>query len=225
METENVQTEQAAAPAEQAPVEQTQAAPAEVTQEAQAQPQPEEPTTTEDLYQGGEDEAEASDEPAAPEPVEYNFEGVTSESGEITEQDIASIKSLSEDLKLTNDQARDLLSKSGKYITENLKAKQASMVMGWIKEIRADPALGGANFKTTQSNLNRAIKRYGGDGAFKILTDSGLGAHPAIVKMLNAIGRDLGEEQKFVNSKSQAPKPKNPLRTIYDKSPDLNFGD
>lgn len=223
METENVQTEQAAAPAEQTQVEQTQAAPAEVTQEAQAPQEQAEPTTAEDLYQGGEDEA--SDEPAAPEPVEYNFEGVTSETGEITEQDIASIKSLSEDLKLTNDQARDLLSKSGKYITENLKAKQASMVMGWIKEIRADPALGGANFKTTQSNLNRAIKRYGGDGAFKILTDSGLGAHPAIVKMLNAIGRDLGEEQKFVNSKSQAPKPKNPLRTIYDKSPELNFGD
>ena len=222
METENVQTEQAAAPAEQTPVEQTQVTPAEVTQEAQAPQEQAEPTTAEDLYQGGEDEA---DEPAAPEPVEYNFEGVTSETGEITEQDIASIKSLSEDLKLTNGQARDLLSKSGKYITENLKAKQASMVMGWIKEIRADPALGGANFKTTQSNLNRAIKRYGGDGAFKILSDSGLGAHPAIVRMLNAIGRDLGEEQKFVNSKSQAPKPKNPYRSLYNNSPELNFGD
>lgn len=223
METENVQTEQVAAPAEQTQVEQTQVAPAEVTQEAQAPQEQAEPTTTEDLYQGGEDDA--SEEPAAPEPVEYNFEGVTSETGEITEQDVASIKSLSEDLKLTNDQARDLLSKSGKYITENLKAKQASMVMGWIKEIRADPALGGANFKTTQSNLNRAIKRYGGDGAFKILSDSGLGAHPAIVRMLNAIGRDLGEEQKFVNSKSQAPKPKNPYRSLYNNSPELDFGD
>lgn len=225
METENVQTEQAAAPVEQTPVEQTQAAPAEVTQEAQAQPQPAEPTTTEELYQGGEDEAEASDEPAAPEPVEYNFEGVTSENGEITEADIASIKSLSEELNLTNDQARDLLAKSGKYINDNLKAKKDSMVVNWINEIKADPSLGGANFKATQSNLRRAIKRYGGDGALQILNDTGLGAHPAIVRMLNAIGRDLGEEQKFVNSKSQAPKPKNPYRSLYDNSPELNFGD
>lgn len=220
METENVQTEQAA------PVEQV--APAEVTQEAQApqeQAQPAEPTTSEELYQGGEDEAEASDEPAAPEPVEYNFEGVTSESGEITEADIATIKSLSEELNLTNDQARDLLAKSGKYINDNLKAKKDSMVVNWINEIKADPSLGGANFKATQSNLRRAIKRYGGDGALQILNDTGLGAHPAIVRMLNAIGRDLGEEQKFVNSKSQAPKPKNPYRSLYDNSPELNFGD
>ena len=69
------------------------------------------------------------------------------------------------------------------------------------------------------------MKRYGGSGAFEVLRDSGLGAHPAIVKMLNAIGKELGEETKFVNSKSQAPKPKNPLRSIYDNSPDLNFGD
>lgn len=220
METENVQTEQAA------PVE--QAAPAEVTQEAQApqeQAQPAEPTTSEELYQGGEDEAEASDVPAAPEQVEYNFEGVTSESGEITEADIATIKSLSEELNLTNDQARDLLAKSGKYINDNLKAKKDSMVVNWINEIKADPSLGGANFKATQSNLRRAIKRYGGDGALQILNDTGLGAHPAIVRMLNAIGRDLGEEQKFVNSKSQAPKPKNPYRSLYDNSPELNFGD
>ena len=223
METENVQTEQAAAPAEQTQVEQTQAAPAGVTQEAQAQP--EEPITTEDLYQGGEDEAETPDEPAAPEPVEYNFEGVTSETGEITEADIASIRGLSEELNLTNDQARDLLAKSGKYINDALKAKQSQMVVGWINEIKSDPSLGGANFKTTQSNLKRAIKRYGGDGAFKILSDSGLGAHPAIVRMLNAIGRDLGEEHKFVNSKSQAPKPKNPYRSLYNNSPELNFGD
>lgn len=201
--------------------------------EAQPTPQPEAPAETapaeaqpakvDDLYQGPDAEAE---QPAAEQtPVQYDFEGVTSEAGEITEADISAVKALSEELKLTNEQARALLSKSGKSITDILRVKQDANINNWINEIKADPNLGGSNFKTTQANLARAMKRYGGSGAFEVLRDSGLGAHPAIVKMLNAIGKELGEETKFVNSKSQAPKPKNPLRSIYDNSPDLNFGD
>ena len=203
--------------------------------EAQPTPQPEAPAETapaeaqpakvDDLYQGPDTEAEQQTAEQTPEPVQYDFEGVTSEAGEITEADISAVKALSEELKLTNEQARALLSKSGKSITDILRAKQGANINNWINEIKADPNLGGSNFKTTQANLARAMKRYGGSGAFEVLRDSGLGAHPAIVKMLNAIGKELGEETKFVNSKSQAPKPKNPLRSIYDNSPDLNFGD
>ena len=203
--------------------------------EAQPTPQPEAPAETapaeaqpakvDDLYQGPDTEAEQQTAEQTPEPVQYDFEGVTSEAGEITEADISAVKALSEELKLTNEQARALLSKSGKAMLENLQAKQVANINNWINEIKADPNLGGSNFKTTQANLARAMKRYGGSGAFEVLRDSGLGAHPAIVKMLNAIGKELGEETKFVNSKSQAPKPKNKLRSIYDNSPDLNFGD
>lgn len=203
--------------------------------DAQPAPQPEAPAETapaeaqpakvDDLYQGPDTEAEQQTAEQTPEPVQYDFEGVTSEAGEITEADISAVKALSEELKLTNEQARALLSKSGKSITDILRAKQGANINNWINEIKADPNLGGSNFKTTQANLARAMKRYGGSGAFEVLRDSGLGAHPAIVRMLNAIGKELGEETKFVNSKSQAPKPKNPLRSIYDNSPDLNFGD
>lgn len=203
--------------------------------EAQPTPQPEAPAETapaeaqpakvDDLYQGPDTEAEQQTAEQTPEPVQYDFEGVTSEAGEITEADISAVKALSEELKLTNEQARALLSKSGKSITDILRVKQDANINNWINEIKADPNLGGSNFKTTQANLARAMKRYGGSGAFEVLRDSGLGAHPAIVRMLNAIGKELGEETKFVNSKSQAPKPKNPLRSIYDNSPDLNFGD
>lgn len=205
-QTETQPAQQPEAPAETAP--------------AEAQP-----AKVDDLYQGPDAEAEQPAAEQPPEPVQYDFEGVTSEAGEITEADISAVKALSEELKLTNEQARALLSKSGKSITDILRAKQDANINNWINEIKADPNLGGSNFKTTQANLARAMKRYGGSGAFEVLRDSGLGAHPAIVKMLNAIGKELGEETKFVNSKSQAPKPKNPLRSIYDNSPDLNFGD
>lgn len=208
------QTEaQPAAPAQ--PEAPAKTAPAE-TAPADAQP-----AKVDDLYAQAEQPAEEQ----ASEPVQYDFEGVTSEAGEITDADISAVKALSEELKLTNEQARALLSKSGKSITDILRAKQDANINNWINEIKSDPNLGGYNFKTTQANLARAMKRYGGSGAFEVLRDSGLGAHPAIVKMLNAIGKELGEETKFVNSKSQAPKPKNPLRSIYDNSPDLNFGD
>lgn len=215
------------------------AAPQAEAQQAETPAQTEAPTQTEapaespkgdapkveDLYNSPDTEAEQQTAEQTPEPVQYDFEGVTSEAGEITEADISAVKALSEELKLTNEQARALLSKSGKSITDILRVKQDANINNWINEIKADPNLGGSNFKTTQANLARAMKRYGGSGAFEVLRDSGLGAHPAIVKMLNAIGKELGEETKFVNSKSQAPKPKNKLRSIYDNSPDLNFGD
>lgn len=208
--------------ADTAPQAETQPAP-QPEAPAETAPAEAQPAKVDDLYQAPEAEAEQEPQPDAP--IEYDFEGVTSEAGEITDADISAIKALSEELKLTNDQARALLSKSGKSITDILRVKQDANIKNWINEIKADPNLGGSNFKTTQANLARAMKRYGGSGAFEVLRDSGLGAHPAIVKMLNAIGKELGEETKFVNSKSQAPKPKNPLRSIYDNSPDLNFGD
>lgn len=221
---ETAATETQAAPNEAAEV-QAQENRAEVSQAvtdtAQEPAAPE--TPTDELYASEEPEAEQA--PVEPEPVVYDFDGVTAESGEITQTDIDTIRSLSEELKLSNEQARDLLAKSDKYVTANLKAKQTQVITGWIDSIKTDPVLGGSNFKTTQANLARVMKRYGGDGAYKFLSESGLGAHPAIVKMLNAIGRDLGEEQRFVNSKSQAPKPRNKLRSIYNNSPDLNFGD
>lgn len=178
---------------------------------------------TEELYQSSEEEAEPQTEEVAP--IEYDFEGVTSEVGDITNDDITAIKALSEELKLSNEQARELLSKSGKYMLQNMKARQSIIVNDWFNEVKNDPQLGGVNFKNTQANLRRAMKRYGNGDALKVLSDSGIGAHPAIVKMLNAIGKDLGEETKFVNSKSQAPKPKSKLRSLYDNSPNLDFGD
>lgn len=199
-----------------------QAAPEQAVQPEAQEQQP--INVADELYTT--DEPEASEEPAPSEPIEYDFEGVAAEDGsEILERDIASIKDLSKELNLSNDQARDLLSKSGKYINENLRAKQAALVQGWVSEIKNDPQLGGTNFNNTRANLSRAIKRYGGGGAFEILNASGLGAHPAIVRMLNAIGKDLGQEQRFVNSQTAAPKRKDPLRSIYDKSPALKFGD
>ena len=216
----------------------TEAVAPEVSSQPAAAPQTEEVATaapeseanqadtvspTEELYQSSEEEAEPQPEEAGP--IEYDFEGVTAEVGDITNDDIASVKALSEELKLTKEQARELLSKSGKYMLQNMKARQSVVVNEWFNEVKSDPQLGGANFKNTQANLRRAMKRYGNGDALKVLSDSGIGAHPAIVKMLNAIGKDLGEETKFVNSKSQAPKPKSKLRSLYDNSPNLDFGD
>lgn len=208
--------------ADTAPQAQTQPAEAQAQSPADAPAEAEAPKV-DDLYNSPEAEAEQEPQPDAL--IEYDFEGVTSEAGEITDADISAVKALSEELKLTNEQARALLSKSGKSMVDILRVKQEANIKNWISEIKADPELGGSNFKTTQANLARAIKRYGGSGAFEVLRDSGLGAHPAIVKMLSTIGKELGEEAKFVNSKSQAPKPKNPLRSIYNNSPNLDFGD
>lgn len=205
---------------------QAEAAPQATQPEAAPQEQPQVDISAEinNLYQP--EPEQQSEEQMPQEPVEYNFDGVASENGaNIGEADISTIRELGKELNLTNDQARNLLAKSDKYVNQNLQAKLQPMVMGWINEIKNDPQLGGDHFTETRGNLSRAIKRYGGDGAWEILNASGLGAHPAIVRMLAAVGRELAEEQKFVSSNVQPSRPKNILRSIYNNSPNLDFGD
>lgn len=175
-----------------------------------------------DLYQSAAS-PETPQEPVVPE--SYNFDGIQLKNSTFLEQDKELASNLGKALGLTNDQARKLLESGDELLTNNLQAKLQQNVNMWKAQIAADPELGGSNYETTRTNLARVIKRYASQEALEVLDRSGIGAHPAIVRMLNKMGNDLGQEQRFVQgSQPQAPK-KSPLRALYPNSPELKFGD
>ena len=162
-------------------------------------------------------------------PETYNFENVKPENGiAYTDTDVELVSKLGKALGLTNDQARLMMEKGGVIYSEVLGAARDAQLQKNIAEIKNDPELGGANFNSTRANLNRVNERYFGNGneAYNLLEQTGLIAHPAIVRLFNQIGKDLGEEQKFVgNAANRAPVKVNRLRALYNNSPDMDFGD
>lgn len=232
-------TTQAQAPAQTAAtVPDTTTTAAATTTQVQA-PDPQVQTQTQassdsllgDLYQGQVDTA-ATQEPQAQTqqqeptvPENYDFEGVQLKDYTYLEQDKAMVNDLGKSLGLTNEQARKLLETGGDVLISNMQAKLQQNVNTWKAQIASDPELGGNNYNTTRTNLARVIKRYASPEALAVLDRSGVGAHPAIVRMLNAMGRELGQEQRFVQGGQPAPHKQSPLRALYPNSPELKFGD
>lgn len=176
--------------------------------------------------------AEGDDGKAEEAPLEYDFKDLKTADGQeltLSDSDTAFFDKMSHELKLTKEQARLFAQKGGALFQEVYGAAQEAEKLRNYKALESDPELGGVNFKSTRQNLSRAVKRYTGgvDGeAYKVLESTGVLYHPAVLRMFNQIGKDISEEQKFVgNAANRAPKKTNPLRNLYNNSPDMDFGD
>lgn len=63
----------------------------------------------------------------------------------------------------------------------------AEMSDGWLKQVKADPELGGRRLKRTLENAQYAM-RYGTAKFRKLLDETGYGNHPEVVRFCARIG-------------------------------------
>lgn len=222
---------QVQAPANPAPApEKPEASPSDLFKEEEATDASTQKADPADLFKAEESSGEAEKQPDVP--VEYDFKDLKTADGQeltLSDSDTAFFDKMSHELKLTKEQARLFAQKGGALFMEVYGAAQEAEKLRNYKALESDPELGGVNFKSTRQNLTRAVKRYTGgvDGeAYKVLESTGVLYHPAVLRMFNQIGKDISEEQKFVgNAANRAPKKTNPLRNLYNNSPDMDFGD
>ena len=166
------QTNPAAPPPEAAAVPPTEAPPA-------AAPQPEENAT------GGE-KAQADTPPAAY-ALDFGVYGENVDAGEaaflskIAQEsgaDAASASKLVQDLTLWGQVKHDL------------------QVQDWEAASRADPEFGGEKLNENLAIANRALEAYDPQGEIRaMLAETGYGNHPALVRFMVAIGRDLSPDR------------------------------
>lgn len=69
-----------------------------------------------------------------------------------------------------------------------MDAAQAEL-KGWNDAIVADKELGGANLEATKKHAAAALKAYGTPGFRELLSQTGLGSHPEMVRFVTAVGR------------------------------------
>jgi hypothetical protein len=64
----------------------------------------------------------------------------------------------------------------------------------WATAVKADKDIGGANFDSNVQTAQRAIARFGTPELQSLLNTTGLGNHPALVKLFVAVGKQIRED-------------------------------
>jgi hypothetical protein len=64
----------------------------------------------------------------------------------------------------------------------------------WATAVKADTEIGGANFDANVQTAQRAVARFGTPELKALLETTGLGNHPALVKMFVAVGKQIRED-------------------------------
>ena len=141
------------------------------------------------------------------EDLNYDFSAVKNSNGENYNQNTVDfVTTVAKEMKLNNEQAGNLL----KILADNYQAVQQQSVQrertNWRAELRADPELGGENFDKTRLHLSTVMRKFGNNEVKDILNSTGLGDHPAFVRMFNAIGASMSQEVNVI--KGAQPKPK-----------------
>lgn len=166
------QTDPAATPPEAAIVPPTEAPPA-------AAPQPEENAT------GGE-KAQA-DTPPEPYALDFGVYGDNVDAGE------AAFLS-----KIAQESGADaaVASKLVQDLTLYGQVKHDLQVEDWEAASRADPEFGGDKLGESLATANRVFEAYDPDGHIRtMLSETGYGNHPALIRFFVAIGRDLSPDR------------------------------
>ena len=166
------QTYPAAAPPEAAAVPPTEAPPA-------AAPQPDTNAT------GG--EKTQADTPPEPYALDFGVYGDNVDAGE------AAFLS-----KIAQESGADaaVASKLVQDLTLYGQVKHDLQVQDWEAASRADPEFGGDKLDESLATANRVFAAYDPQGEIRtMLTETGYGNHPALIRFFVAIGRDLSPDR------------------------------
>lgn len=156
--------------------------------------------------------AEKPAEPPAPVvPEAYAFANLP-EGYSISEEQMAAFSPVLKELGLTQEQADKLVAFDAQ---RSLAAQEASQqqavefrnkqVGEWETALRGDAEFGGANFDANVAIAQQALAAYGTPELSAMLSESGLGTHPEVVRFFHKVGKELGEG-KLHRTTTEVPK-------------------
>jgi hypothetical protein len=88
----------------------------------------------------------------------------------------------------------------------------ANQVQAWGDEVKADKELGGDKLAENLAVAKKAVDAFGSDEIRSLLDSTGMGNHPAVVRMMVKIGKAISEDG-FVKGA-----PPTPAKSFYDNS-------
>ena len=159
-----------------------------------------------------------------PPEVPENYELEIKDGYKVSETDIAEVKALAVEAKLTKDQAQKFLDSKSQAIDKYMEKQQSDYVeltKQWITDIRSDKELGGANLKNTELYAKRAMDEIASPALKQILDDTGYGNHPELVRAFARLGKRISPDVMVQAPKSPAAA-KSFEETFYGNSEQTN---
>jgi hypothetical protein len=163
--------------------------------------------------ESGSEGGEESTEEGAPEDYELSF----GEDAQVNEEMLSEFTTIAKEEKLTQAQAQRFADMGAK-LSESLLADQQQQMLAlrdsWVAEFKADPDYGGAKFEQSVTEAQRTLQRYGEPSLKDLLNSTGVGDHPAFLRMMARIDRATKEDEIVDGSKPSVKKA--PENILYD---------
>ena len=144
----------------------------------------------------GDKETKKGDDKAEDAPKDYEAfkvpEGVS-----LSKDMLSEFSSMAKDAKLSQEDAQkfiNLASKSNMSVVQNQDKVFKDLVAGWKSEIQDDKDFGGSKYKDTLTGANRVLNKYGTRSLIKVLSSSGIGNNPELIKMFARLDRAMSED-------------------------------
>ena len=148
-------------------------------------------------------------DPVAPQGAPDKYEFKTTDGVAIDEAKVAEFSLVAKELGLPQDAAQKLMDSVTPALVERGAQSMRDAVTAYrtdlVNQVKADKEIGGDKLPEVLSRANEAVKAYGGDELRKVLNETGLGDHPAVIRAFYKIGVDVSNA-KFVPGAKQPSK-------------------
>lgn len=157
---------------------------------------------------------EAKPERAAPEAYEFKApEGV-----ELNPALLGEFEGLARELNMPQNEAQAIVERMTPKIQARMQAQQIEIMAqaraDWLQQIEADAEIGGAAKQASQASAAKALHQFGTPELRALLKDSGLEAHPEVVRFFSRAGKAISEDS-FVSGR---PPTKSTAQALYGAS-------
>jgi hypothetical protein len=107
-------------------------------------------------------------------------------------------KGVAQELGLKSEQAQkvaDWYFKTSQEFTQKAQIAQEQQVVTWAEEAKADKDIGGPNWDANVKIAQSAIRQFGDPALSKLLNETGLGNHKAMIGLFAKIGKAIAEDR------------------------------
>lgn len=143
--------------------------------------------------EGAETPAKEPQKAAAPEKYELKLP----EDSLLDAAHLEKVSSYAKKNGLSNDDAQAILERDSENLAlfqagQQTKVQQINQT--WLKELSADPEIGGEHLEESGRLAYRALAKYWGDEFVEVITKANMNHHPTFFKGLVALGKDLADD-------------------------------
>lgn len=150
-----------------------------------------------------EGEAPKAETPAAPEPITWDTIKLP-ENFVVEDADRDAVLGIMNDDKLSGtERLQKLVDMQAGLAQRGAEAQLKQwndLQQTWQDTVRADPDIGGDKLEPTLGAISKLVDKYGSPELRPALDATGAGNHPAVVKFLANVAKDLGEGQPVLGA-------------------------